>query len=381
MPSPAPTPAPLAVPLEAVRGQIAHVLAAWGMARDLLEVAVDAMAYADASGIDSHGLSMLMMYEQGVRAGKLDLRARPRVVRDGPATALVDAGAGLGHPAAAFAMDRAVEKALAVGIGAVGVRNSHHFGAAGYYAARAARRGLLGVVTSTTRDVTVIPTRGTAPVLGTNPIAFAAPAGRNPPFVLDMSTSTAAANKVKVYELNGRPVPAGWVVDDRGAPVTDPVLAMDFVWRRAGGGLTPLGGSEELGSHKGYGLGVMVQLLSGALTGASFSPVRKATRGPDAPDDIGHLMVAVDPRAFREDGAFEADADVVLDALRATPAADPALPVLVAGDPEAAARSVRDGGTLPVPVALAAQIRAICERCGAPFLLDPAPAAPPPGER
>lgn len=362
-------PEPLAVPVDAVRRQIAHVLAAWGMARDLLETTVEAMLYADVSGIDSHGLSMLMMYEQGVAAGKLDLRARPRVVRDGPATALVDAGAGLGHPAAARAMRLAMEKALAVGIGAVGVRNSHHFGAAGYYAALAPARGLLGLVTSTTRDVTVIPTRGTVPVLGTNPLAFAAPAGRNPPFLLDMSTSTAAANKVRVYELNGRPVPVGWVLDDRGAPVTDPGEAMEWVWRRTGGGLTPLGGSETTGSHKGYGLGVMVQLLSAALTGASFSPVRKATRGADAPDDIGHLLVAVDPRAFREEGAFEADADVVVDALHRTPAADPALPVLVAGDPEAAARAAREGGAVPVPPALAAQVRAICERCGAPFLL------------
>jgi LDH2 family malate/lactate/ureidoglycolate dehydrogenase len=343
------------------------------MARDLLETTVEAMLYADLAGIDSHGLSMLMMYEQGVRAGKLDLQARPRLVRDGPATALVDAGAGLGHPAAVKAMHLAIDKALAVGIGAVGVRNSHHFGAAGYYAALAPERGLLGLVTSTTRDVTVIPTRGAVPVLGTNPIAFAAPARGSRPFLLDMSTSTVAANKVKMYELEERPVPPGWVLDDRGAPVTDPRRAMDFVWRLPGGGLTPLGGTAELSSHKGYGLGVLVQLLAGALTGASFSPVRKATRGPDAPDDIGHLLVAIDPRAFREEGAFEEDAGVVLDALRATPAADPALPVLVAGDPEAAARAGRERGTIPVPAALAELIRGVCARCGAPFLLDAAP--------
>jgi LDH2 family malate/lactate/ureidoglycolate dehydrogenase len=361
---------PIAVPVDAVRRQIAGVLAAWGMAAELRETTVEAMLYADLAGIDSHGLSMLMMYEEGVRAGKLDLRARPRVVRDGPATALVDAGAGLGHPAAVMAMRLAIDKALAVGIAAVGVRNSHHFGAAGYYARLAPARGLLGLVTSSTRDVTVIPTRGTVPVLGTNPIAFAAPAGRNRPFLLDMSTSTVAANKVKVHELTGTPVPPGWVLDDRGAAVTDPGLAMDFVWRREGGGLTPLGGTAEMGSHKGYGLGVMVQLLSSTLTGASFSPVRKATRGTDAPDDIGHLLVAVDPRAFREEGAFEADADTVLDALHRTPPADPALTVLVAGDPEATAQTRRAGGTLPVPPALAARIRGVCERCGAPFVLE-----------
>jgi LDH2 family malate/lactate/ureidoglycolate dehydrogenase len=362
------------VPAEAVRRQIAAILAAWGMAEDLLATTVDAMVYADLAGIDSHGLSMLMMYEGGHRAGKLDLRARPRVVRDGPATALVDAGAGLGHPAGVAAMRLAMEKALAVGVGAVAVRNSHHFGALGYYAALAPEKGLVGLVTSSTRDVTVVPTRGVEPVLGTNPLAFAAPAARNRPFLLDMSTSTAAANKVKVYELNGRPVPAGWVVDEHGAPVTDPVLAMDIVWRRsadlAGGGLTPLGGAEGTASHKGYGLGVMVQLLSSTLSGASFSPIRKRTRGPDAPDDIGHFCLAVDPRAFRDAGEFEADADVVIDALHAARTADPADPVLVAGDPEAATRAARGGGTVPVPPALAERIRAICDRCGAPFLLE-----------
>jgi LDH2 family malate/lactate/ureidoglycolate dehydrogenase len=358
------------VPVARVRAQIAAILGAWGMDPALLATTVDAMVYADLAGIDSHGLSMLMMYEGGWRAGKLDLGARPRVVREGPATALVDGGAGLGHPAGVAAMRLAIEKALAVGVGAVAVRNSHHFGAAGYYAALAPARGLVGLVTSSTRDVTVIPTRGAAPVLGTNPIAFAAPARRNRPFLLDMSTSTVAANKVKVHDLTGRPVPPGWVLDSTGAPVTDPVVAMDHVWRGAGGGLTPLGGTAELGSHKGYGLGVMVQLLSSALSGASFSPVRKRTRGPDAPDDIGHFFLALDPRAFRAEGEFEADADTVIDALHATPPAEPAMPVLVAGDPEAAARTARAEGTLPVPTALAAKISAICERCGAPFLLE-----------
>lgn len=368
-----PAPDAAQIPVEAVRRQIAAILAAWGMAEDLLATTVDAMVYADLAGIDSHGLSMLMMYEGGHRAGKLDLRARPRVVREGPATALVDAGAGLGHPAGVAAMRLAMEKALGVGVGAVGVHNSHHFGALGYYASLAPEKGLLALVTSSTRDVTVVPTRGVEPVLGTNPLAFAAPAGRNRPFLLDMSTSTAAANKVKVYELNGRPVPLGWVVDARGVPVTDVVQAMDIVWRRkgevAGGGLTPLGGSETTASYKGYGLGVMVQLLSSTLSGASFSPVRKRTRGPDAPDDIGHFCLAIDPRAFREDGAFEQDADVVIDALRGASPAEPGLRVRVAGDPEAETRAARSGGTLPIPPALAGQIRGICERCGAPFLI------------
>jgi LDH2 family malate/lactate/ureidoglycolate dehydrogenase len=360
---------PTRVPVEAIDRQIAAVLAAWGMDPELIPVAVDAIAWCDRAGIDSHGISMLTMYEDGWRRGKIDLRARPRVVRQTAVTALVDAGRGLGHPAATHAMELAAEKALAAGVGSVAVFNSHHFGAAGYYALLAAEKGLIGLVTSSTRDFKVIPTRSAVPVLGTNPIAFAAPAARHAPFVLDMSTSTAAANKVKVYDYHGRAIPRGWVVDERGEAVTDPGVAMEYAWRSAAGGLTPLGGSPEGASHKGYGLSVMVQLLSSALSGASFSPVRKRKQKDGDPDDIGHFFLAIDPAAFRPEGAFEADVDTVVDELHAARPLDPSLPVLVAGDPEERARAERAREGVPIPPALADAIRGVCERCGAPFLL------------
>lgn len=365
----APTEPVTLVPIEAIERQIAAVLESWGMEPDLVRTAVEAMAYCDRVGIDSHGISMLMFYEEGFRKGKLDVRARPRVVRQTPVTALVDAGRGLGHPAAVAAMQLAIEKALAAGVGVVSVFNSHHFGAAGYYAALAAKSGLVGLVTTSTRDFKVLPTRSAAPMLGTNPIAFAAPARRNPPFLLDMSTSTAAANKVKVYDYHHRKLPEGWVVDERGEPVTDPALAMEYAWRTATGGLTPLGGSPECGSHKGYGLGVMVQILSSSLSGGSFSPIRKRTQQGSDPDNIGHFFLALDPKAFRPEGAFEADVDAVVDELHAASPVDPALPVLVAGDPEARARAERERSGVPIPKALADKIRGVCERSGAAFLL------------
>jgi LDH2 family malate/lactate/ureidoglycolate dehydrogenase len=358
------------VPIERIAGQIAAVLTAWGMGPDLVEPTVDAMAYCDRAGIDSHGISMLMMYEEGWRNGKIQVRARPRIMRETPVTALVDAGAGLGHPAGVSAMKLAMAKARASGVGVVSVFNSHHFGAAGYYAELAAKAGLVGVVTSSTRDFKVIPTRSAVPMLGTNPIAFAAPARRNRPFVLDMSTSTAAANKVKVYDYHHRTVPRGWVVDERGEPVTDPALAMDYAWRSEAGGLTPLGGSPEGASHKGTGLSVMVQILSSALSGGSFSPIRKRTQTASDPDNIGHFFLALDPRAFRPEGAFEVDVDAVVEELHAARPVDPALPVLVAGDPEEQARAERARTGVPIPRVLAEKIRGVCERCGARFVLD-----------
>ena len=150
-------------------------------------------------------------------------------------------------------MRLALDKAAAHGLAVVSVFNSHHFGAAGIYAAMAAERGMIGLVASSARTVALVPTFGAEPVLGTNPLAFAAPAGRNPPVLFDIATSVVAANKVKVYALNGKDIPPGWVVDGDGAPVTDAIEALRYAMERPEGGLNPIGGTREMGSHKGYG--------------------------------------------------------------------------------------------------------------------------------
>ncbi len=357
------------VPAETCRAQITSILTAWGMDPETVRVTAEVMVETDLSGVDSHGISMLMDYDESRRKGRLNLSARPRVVRETPVTALLDADAGLGHPASVMGMELAITKAKAAGVGVVAVRNSHHFGAAGYYAAMAPKAGLLGMVTSATRTIGVVPTRASIPVLGTNPIAFAAPARRNRPFRLDMATSTVAANKVRVYALQGKPLPAGWVLDGQGKPVTDSAEAWDTIKNRGEGGLTPVGGTPEMASHKGYGLAMMVHILGGVLSGASFSPIRVRTQRPQDPDNLGHFFMAIDPTAFREEGEFEADLDDAIDVLHATPPADPALPVLVAGDPEAASRERRLREGIPMPQTLADKIREVCDRSGVSCLL------------
>jgi LDH2 family malate/lactate/ureidoglycolate dehydrogenase len=352
-----------------VRRQILVILQSWGMAPDMAGITSDLMVETDLMGIDSHGVSMLMMYEEMRQAGALKLQSRPSVLRDLGCTALLDGGANLGHPVSAMAMNLAVDKALTHGVGVVGVRNSHHFGAAGVYARMASKREAIGLVTSATRAVTMVPTRATVPVLGTNPIAFAAPARRNRPFVLDMATTTVAAGKVKVHHLNDKPMPEGWVVDEAGRPVVDPHVGMDYVFTRPDGGLTPLGGTRELGSHKGYGLATMIHILGGTLTGGSFSPIRKRSQKQGDPDNIGHFFLALDPRFFRDEGEFQNDLDEVIDLLHQTPCADPGEPVLVAGDPEALAREERLRSGIPIPSRLDAHIRDICGRCGAEYVL------------
>jgi LDH2 family malate/lactate/ureidoglycolate dehydrogenase len=357
------------VPAERVREQIVTIFTAWGMDAALVKTAAEVMVETDLAGVDSHGVSMLMDYDDYRRRGKLNLRARPKVVRETPVTALIDADAGLGHPAAVMAMNLALEKAKAMHVGVVTVNNSHHFGAAGYYAAMASKRGMLGMVTSATRTVAVVPTRAKVPVLGTNPIAFAAPAKRNAPFLLDMATSAAANNKIKVYGLNAKQIPAGWVFDDQGNPIRDPEAALEILYKTKKGGLTPLGGTPEMSSHKGYGLALMVHILGGALSGASFSPIRVRTQKADEPDRLGHFFLAIDPRAFRPEGAFEDDLDAVIDVLHQTPPLDPAAPVLVPGDPEARTRARRLVEGIPIPQTLLEKIKGVCERSGVPCIL------------
>ncbi|MGG5808066.1 Ldh family oxidoreductase [Falsiroseomonas sp. CW058] len=359
---------------DSVRAQIIAILHAWGMPGDLATETAEVMVETDLAGVDSHGIGMLPSYEKMRRDGQVRLDARPHVVRETGAVALVDGGAGLGHPAAAFAMRLAIAKAKLNGVGAVAVRNSHHFGAAGWYAKLATAEGCVGLVTSGTRTMAMVPTRGAMPVLGTNPIAFAAPAGRHPPVSLDMATTTAAANKVRAHALRGKPIPPGWVLDGAGRPVTEGAAAVAQVFESPEGGLSPLGGIAEMASHKGYGLALMAHVLGATLSGGSFSPIRVRTQGPSDPDNIGHFMLALDPAAFRPAGEFEHDLDAAIEVLHATPPADPALPVLVPGEPEVAEREARLADGIPVPPKLVQDIRDIAGRAGAPFLLAPASA-------
>ena len=355
---------PVRFPLAAIREQCRAVFTAWGFPAAHAETTADVMAHTDLSGIDSHGISMFISYEQLFSAGALNTAASPTVVRETPTMVLLDAQHGLGHPAGVAGMSKAIEKARSTGVGVCSVFNSHHFGAAGYYAELAAREGYVGIATTSARTTAVLPTGGAEPRLSTNPLSFAAPARRNESFLLDMSTSTVAINKIKVHDLNGERLPPGWFLDAAGHSVTDPSVALRSAWEGLGGGLTPLGGSLDSGGHKGYGLAMMVQLLSSAFSGGSLSALRRS----DAPDNIGHFFLALDPGVLRPDGEFLDDVDEVIDAMHATPPV-PGGEVLVAGEPEARERAIRLEVGIPLGPSLLSRLAAICERTGAPFLL------------
>ncbi len=353
---------------ERVRAQCHAVLRAWGFSIAVADTASRVMADTDLSGVDSHGVSMLASYEQAVRTGGMDTAAEPTVERENGPTALVDARGGLGHPAAVTGMELATAKARHHGVGAVSVVNSAHFGAAGYYSAMAAHVGLVGLVTTSARTVAVVPTDGAHPRLPTNPLSFAAPVRGRDPFVLDMSTSTAAINRIKVRALNDRPLPEGWFLDDDGVPVTDADRALRSARSGEGGGLTPLGGTYETGGHKGYGLSLMVQVLSAVLAGGGLPGTTSAGRGAH---DVAHFLLALDPTFFRADGGFPDDMDRLITTMHDTPPAEDGGEVLVAGEPESRERERRREHGIPLPTTLLRGTQEICDRAGASFLLTP----------
>jgi LDH2 family malate/lactate/ureidoglycolate dehydrogenase len=360
---------PPRVPADIVRAQVLSVLIAWGMPRAHAETAAEVMTETDLRGVDSHGINMLRQYDETFRRGALNVKAEIKVLRDRATTALLDADRGLGHPVSVYAMELAIEKARENDIGMVGVVNSHHFGAAGYYAELAAKAGMIGIVTTSTRGITMVPTGGTQPVLGTNPLAFAAPAGKYPPLVLDFATTVAAVNKVRVRQLREIDLPEGWVNDGDGRVITSPDEALAIFAKRDRGGFNPVGGAgEALGGHKGYGLALFSHILGGVLPGGSFSPVRVKTQGPSDPDDLGHYFQAINPEAFRPMDEFIADVEVVVDTLKAVEPSDPAKPVLVAGEPEQMSRDDRLANGIPINENLRKLIRDLCERAEVPYL-------------
>jgi LDH2 family malate/lactate/ureidoglycolate dehydrogenase len=351
-------------PAAVVRDQIAACLHAFGMPKENAETTAAIMADADLRGIDSHGISCVPNYYKRVQNNMITMDSTLTVVREGPVTALLDNGGGLGYVAAVKAMTMAIDKAKANGMASIAVRNSAHYGAASYYTRMAAKEGIVAMTFTNTSAPHVVPTFAAEGRLGTNPIAFTAPAKRHPPFNLDMATSTVAGGKIRNKAVEKQPLPVGWAVDGDGKPATDSSGYWD------GLNMTPLGGTRELGSHKGYGLGAMVEILSAALPGASL--VLSENHGKRIPGtmEIGHFFMAINPAIFRPEGAFEETVDELIDDLHATTPVDPAQRVMVAGEPETQIAAEREVQGIPIPPGLRETIRTIAGETRADFLLD-----------
>ena len=332
-------------------------------------IAAEVLVSADLRGVDSHGVARFRRYVDGIRIGIMMPRPEVRVVSETLTTALIDAGAGLGHPVSYRAMQRAIGKALEYGSGFVSVRKSNHFGIAGYYAMMALEHDCIGIA-MTNAGRLVLPTFGRTPMLGTNPIAVAAPAGGSRPFVLDMATSTVPMGKLEVYNRLEKPMPLGWASDETGASITDAGRAMKLARTREGG-LLPLGGAGELLSgHKGYGLALMVEILTSVLAGAAYSELIASEAAPEGerrPINLGHFFCALRVDAIRPAGEFKASMDDLQQRLKNTPKAEGQDRIYIHGEKEyeEAERRAREG--VPLNQKVLADLRGISSEFGVPF--------------
>ncbi|MBI4607766.1 MAG: Ldh family oxidoreductase [Candidatus Rokubacteria bacterium] len=344
---------------EQLKRFITEVLGALGMRRPIAEHTAALMVQTDLRGVDSHGIGMLPLYVEWTRKGYIDPAAEPLVVRDELATALVDGQRGLGHWTSTRAMTLAIEKAKAFGAGFVAVRNSNHFGACACYSMMALPHQLVGIAMTNSFVPAMVPTFGRKAMLSTNPLSVAVPAGGEPPFVLDMATTTVAMGKLTIASRWRKSIPEGWALDEQGHPASDPDVALK---NRL---LTPLGGSRELGSHKGYGLGAVVDILSGVLPGAVYGDLfLRSGMEERRHTNVGHFFGAIDIARFRPLDEFRAAMDDMLRALKATPPAEGQERVWVAGEPETECERRRLVEGIPLAPALVSEVNELALTLG-----------------
>jgi LDH2 family malate/lactate/ureidoglycolate dehydrogenase len=287
------------VPIEVLQRFVEQVFMALGTPPDDARICAEVLVASDLRGIESHGVGRLRAYYERIRAGVQRVETEMEIVQETETTALVDGHHGMGAVIAYRSMRLAMDKAQQHGLGAVAVRNSTHFGIAGYYALMAAREGMMGLALTNARPV-VPPTFGAEPMLGTNPIAFAAPSDTDFPFCFDAATSTVSRGKIEVLARAEKPTPEGWVVDPVGQPLTD----SRQILRDLGAGkamLLPLGGAgEATGGYKGFDLATVVEILCASLCGGAFMKdlLGFAPDGSRRPYMLGHFFLAVDIQHF-----------------------------------------------------------------------------------
>jgi len=289
-----------------LRTFVTTVLEKVGVPAEDAATVADVLVAADLRGVESHGVARLeSYYVSRIRAGQLDPHPELKTVRETRASVLTDAGNGLGHPAGKRTMDRVLEKAAQNGAAFGAVRNSNHFGIAGYYAMLALDRDMIGIA-STNSVRYGAPTFGRDVMLGTNPLAFAIPAKNEPAFVLDFATTTVPKGKLEVYNRKGKQLNPGWAIDANGHETLDPQVALK-------GALLPLGGyGVDNGGHKGYGLGLLVDILCGVLSGGAFGNDLPSPSDGPLPGKISHFFAAFKIDGFRDPEQFKADMDTEL---------------------------------------------------------------------
>jgi L-2-hydroxycarboxylate dehydrogenase (NAD+) len=323
------------------------------------QIAAETLVAADLRGVDTHGVirfSPHAWYVKWLSDGSMTAKPNIQVISETPSTALLDGDRGMGMVIGHRAMELAIEKAKQCGIGMVGVRNSRHYGMSAQYAMQALAHDMIGIaMTNASRQV--VPTFGREARFGTNPMCFAVPADKELPFVLDMATTTAAAGKLELAARLEKSIPTGWALDEKAEATDDPRVAQKA--RR----LLPLGGSRDNGSHKGYGLAILVEILCGVLTGT-------LTALNADQDPRGHFFGAIRVDAFRPVTEFKRDMDRLIRELKSTPPIQGQNRVYVAGEIEFETAEERAERGVPLLPSVLKGLREVSEQLGMPYNLE-----------
>jgi len=354
---------------ERLREFAAHIFQAAGVESDDARRAADVLIWTSLRGVDTHGIRNLKRYYiQGIDDGTIDPVAQLQVERESGGTATLNSNAGLGLCHAVQAMRRAIDKADSGGVGVVTVRNANHFGAAGYYAHMAVESGMIGFAATGYffphgQRTAVVPFGGLLPMLSTNPLAMACPCSEMPPFVLDMSTSISAFNRIELWNELGRTIPTGWALDEEHQPTTDPSNVHKLV---------SLGGLDRMGGHKGFGLALAVQILTGLLSGAwreDPKPDRILGDRAEAKDGfgqegIGHIFAAVRIDQFGPPDQFRRGVDAMIKTLNESPPRNGVDRVYVPGQLEHEAERKRSRAGIPIHESTLTDLRELSARFG-----------------
>ncbi|MBN2257418.1 MAG: Ldh family oxidoreductase [Anaerolineaceae bacterium] len=333
-----------------------------GVPLDDARLSAKVLVAADLRGVSSHGIIRLQTYYgRRIRDGLIDPLTPIIPVYETSATATLDAGNGLGMVAASRAMERCIRMAKNSNVAVVTVRNSNHYGIAGYYAMMALQESQIGISLTNAQPL-VAPTYGRTAMLGTNPIAVAVPSASVLPFVLDMATSIVPIGKVTLHEKTGEPVPLGWGMDARGTLTNDPAAILK------GGALSPLGGSDILRGYKGYDLAVVVDILSGILSGSGFGVSAGAN---DQPARIGHFFMVINIGAFRPLDEFKRDMATLMDELKNAPKAEGQERIYLAGEKEFEMAAENRIKGIPFLGAVIKELDQAGREMGVPFDLKP----------
>lgn len=339
------------VKADALTAFCAGIFRGAGVPAAVAEVVADSLVYADLRGVGSHGVLRTEIYLRRAAERMVDPHAEVRVERDGGSTLLVDGANNFGAWVGVVAMDLALDRAKETGACVVGVRRSNHFGTAAYFVERAIHRGCAAMVMSNASQTMAV-TGGMTPFVGTNPVAFGFPTGREAPFILDMATSVVAKGKILAKAKLGGSIPEGWAIDLAGNPTTDAQAAV-------AGTVLPLGGA------KGSGLSMVIDILSGVLTGAGYGPtIRSMYDDWQQPQDVGHFMLVVDIDRFLPLSAFTDRLADYIDTMKRQPRAPGVDEILHAGEPEHRLQAAALSGGIDLPDPLVADLKAMGERYG-----------------